>query len=86
MTKAHTESSPFAPFKRRVLRMIPPSSLLYELAGTLRDFRSTRSSRVDSSIHFSAFAHEQAVRSHTEVEIRKAQAIDWYLRQKGKMM
>jgi len=86
LTKALTERRPFASLKRRALRVMAPSSFLNEVVGALRDLRLARSNGADSSIHLSAFIHVQAARSSTEAEFRKAQALDWYFRQKTRMM
>jgi hypothetical protein len=72
--------------KRRALHTVATSSLLNEVVGSFRNLRLTRSNRVDSNVHFNAFTHEQAMLSHAEVELKKARAIDWHIRQKSKMM
>ena len=86
MTKVFTEDGILAFLRKRAPRRIFESPLLDRAVRALKDLRLKRSNELLSNTYLDTFICEQDVRSRREVEFRNAQALEWYLRQKRKMM
>jgi hypothetical protein len=86
LNKTVAEKSTSASVRKEAIRRVFQSPPLNGVVAALRNFRLTGNNGLDSGISFDSPTHEQATRIHGDVEFRKAQAFEWYTRQRSRMM
>jgi hypothetical protein len=86
LNKTVAEKSAPASVRKGAIRRVFESSPLNEVVDALRNLRLTRNNALESSVSFGSSTHEQATQSRRDAEFRKAQAIEWYTRQKSRMI
>ena len=86
MSKTVAEKGAPASVRKGAIRRVLESSPLNGVVDALRNLRLTRNNAIESSVSFGSSTFEQATQSRRDVEFRKAQALEWYTRQKSRMM
>jgi hypothetical protein len=86
LTKVFTKNEILDFLRKRALRRVFESPLLDRVVRTLKDLRLKGSNESPSNTYLGTFICEQDVRSRRGAEFRNAQALEWYFRQKRKMM